>query len=205
MTTQASFLAVLNEAVCDTCRDFQLQAYAEFGGKISDSAYRLSIEDARAKTVNARVLHLMDMKWGKKGRIRMVNSHDLRYLLIEGRDFDIGLRPKKLDRNWRSYQAPTDQQESLRQYGVFSWAKKKTYHLFLGYRDAGEVERRITDIAITWERLERGVEVIKKLWNEADGERPTQFIQPDLSNVEAPRAKVRVRRRKDSGSKDASG
>jgi hypothetical protein len=154
LVSQADFLPLV-DPIADTLYRLQRQAYDDFDVHVVDPAYRLSIDAARPKAVNERILHLMEMEFGRKGKIKMIEHNDLRFLVVAGSDFDIGIRPKKLDNQWRSYQHSSLQQDELRNDGYFAFARKKTFHLFLGYRDAGEIERRMTNVAITWERTGR--------------------------------------------------
>jgi hypothetical protein len=60
----------------------------------------------------------------------------------------------------------------------------------------------MTHVAVTWERTGRKVDIIKMLWNEADGTTPITEIQPDFGSPQKPR--ISAKKRKDSGSHGAA-
>ena len=74
----------------------------------------------------------------------------MRYLFIESKDFDVGVRVKKLDKNLRSYQHTSHQQDAMRQDRCFPWDTCPA-HIFLGYRMSDDIEPALKSILLTCE------------------------------------------------------
>lgn len=163
--------------VQDALVEDQLSAYHEFD-KQHKASVRLHVEPARPKWVNCWTMHMLEMRYGTGGDIRVVTKNRLKYLFIPGPDFNLGLRVKKFGPDWRTYQHRSDQQDRLRRSGRFSW-HKKTLHRFFGYRDSGGLQPSITDIAITEETRDE-VRVIAHLWTPAQGIIRIQTVQETL-------------------------
>jgi hypothetical protein len=182
---------------------FQLQAYREFDevhASGADPTLRLSVERSRPKWVNERINWLLEMEYGAAGPVRLVKQDDgLKYLLIEGRDFNLGIRAKKLDTGWRSYNHKSDQQDTLRRRGLFDDCDVPTHHLVLGYRDTSDLQPALSHVAITHEC--NHVEVVRLLWTASAGVIPIEAHSVQLS-LELPQPPGMRRRRRDDESDD---
>jgi hypothetical protein len=122
----------------------------------------------------------------------------LNYLLIEGKEFDIGVRVKKLDEHFLTNNYPTDQQLSIRRDGCFPWMEKPNIPVFLGYRLSDGLQRTLTHIVVTREILNRRtrhreVDWMTVLWTLQEGVLPIRDRQDDFL---APPPKFRRRRPK---------
>jgi hypothetical protein len=145
-----------------------------------------------------RILHYLELHFGRSGSARVVEGNDLKYLIFEGGDFDIAVRNKKLDEYFLSCNYPTDQQVNIRKEGVFSWMKKPTIQIFLGYRLSGGLQRSLSHVMLTHENLHpvtghRQVEWIETLWTEQEGVFPFRDTQNNFLTPPAP-AKVKGRK-----------
>jgi hypothetical protein len=153
-------------------------------------AVRPSVEGARAKFVNLRMLERLRMEFGEDGSPRMIGVDDLAYLLVEGDEFDVGVRVKKLNRHNLSYNHRSGQQDRLRRGQQFFNVGKPTAHVFLGYRMRGGLEPALTRVSISSEyEGENGswyLDWLYPLWNEAEGLPLIQPIQPNLFPPTAP-------------------
>ena len=187
----------LIEPIASQLLDIQLLAYKEFDD-CHPEPIRATVEGARPKWVHDRVCYHLDMAFGKAGPRRMKDHGGLKYLFVEGPDFNLGIRAKKLDADYRSYQHPSGQQDSLRQSGLFP-DEVPTYHAILGYRDTGGLQPAISHVVLTWEKT-ADVEVIKVLWTASEGRLPVRPIQINLP--EPPPPKMRRKKRADEGDKE---
>jgi len=182
----------------------QLRAYGEFDqvhASRTDATLRLSVEGSRPKWVNDRLNYFLEMRYGKRGPIRMITQGQLRYLFIEGDEFNLGIRAKKVDEHWRSSNHDSAQQDELRTDGLFKCWDIPTYHFVLGYRDSGGLQPEITHVGITWEH--KVVEMIRLLWTKSQGVIPfAQEIQPNLDMPPLPKPTTLRRRRKPGDSDD---
>jgi hypothetical protein len=190
---QRAFLELLRP-IQDALVEDQLAAYREFD-KHHRASVRVHVEPARPKWVNCWTMHLLEMRYGTGGDIRVVTKNRLKYLFIPGPEFNLGIRAKKFGPDWRTYQHRSGQQDRLRRSGRFSW-HKKTLQLFLGYRDSGGLQPAITDVAITREsKLE--VCMIAHLWTPAQGIIRIQEIQENLPLPKPTTIRPRRRRSED--------
>jgi hypothetical protein len=153
-------------------------------------AVRSSVEDARPKFVNLRILERLRLAFGGSGQTRVVRSCDLDFLLVEGTTFDVGVRAKKLNEECLSYNHCSGQQDRLRQAERFFNLERPTAHIFLGYRMRGGLEPALTNVSLSSEHQDcdgvRRLSWIFPLWNEAEGLPLIQPIQPDMFPPPAP-------------------
>jgi hypothetical protein len=82
----------------------------------------------------------------------------MRILFVQGQDFDIGLRLKKLDGGYRAYQHDSHQQNDLRRTGQFTTQSFPELdfplaHVFFGYRCTRGLRHQLRDIAISFEGM----------------------------------------------------
>ncbi len=187
----------------DRLTEFGKIAYEDFN-KVHADAMRLSVEKARPKWVSERTLWLFEREWGTKGKIRIATNKrkDLRFLLIEGHDFNIAIRPKKCDGQWRSSNAYSEQQRELRRTGEMTQKRlfpARAYNFVLGWRDDGGLQPVLTHLALVWERRGR-VDIVSRLWTAEEGTRPIQQLQQEIPDVSEapPQPKIEPKKRKDA-------
>ncbi len=166
---------------------------------------RIALLPAKAKMVNCSVLDLLEQNFGKnpKRPVRMVEkvgNDDLRHLYIEGGKFDVGLRFKKLDGQFRSYQHSSVLQDSLRKDRIFPCMAKDTAHVIVGYQQTSGLEPSIESIWITMEGLSC-VEWKHCIWNASRGIEPIQETQTDFLPQE-PTIKPKEQKRKKAEGED---
>src|SRR5258708_6895247 len=77
---------------------------------------RITLEGTRPRFMYDRTLHYLELHFGWSGPERIVEQNDLKYVLLECPEFDIGVRNKKLDEHFFSCNYPTDQQLEIRQH-----------------------------------------------------------------------------------------
>jgi hypothetical protein len=195
---QKDFLDALDKFFPAFVED-QLRAYRDFDATHTDPAIRISIEPARPKWVNARTIHLLEMRFGRKGNPKVVVRQKLRYLFVDCGEYNVGIRAKKLGPDWKSYNHKSGQQDDLRLSGRFAW-HKRTYHLILGYRDLAGLEPALTHVALTWEH-DRRVDVISQLWTATDGIKPMREVQENLPLPPPPKMRPRRKRSDERGDK----
>ncbi len=148
-------------------------------------------------------MYHLEKKYGVKGPVRVTTNKrkDLKFLLIEADGFNIAIRPKKCNEEWRSRNHRSGQQDVIRSTGKMPspmlFEDSRTFNLVLGWRDSGGLEPALSHIAIVWERRVKA-EIIARLWTVIEGTRPITEIQPDLSEA-PPQPKIEPKR------KDAAG
>jgi hypothetical protein len=203
-------LALLEPYLPDLIGDVRA-AFAEFDA-ILPLEYRLSIEEARPMTMSRRVLHLWRQRYGASGNspIRVgVDGNRMEFLFVEGNEFCVGLRVKKLDDDGQSYQHVSQRQTALRQENCFPEFKMHVAHVFLGYRytdGADEVVPALIDMSLSSERVRvnqrYGVRWRVVIWTAGEGMAPVP-IQPPL--FPPPPPVVRPRRRAEGDGQAAEG
>lgn len=189
-----------------TLLDLQLQAYRDFDDTHADGTLKVSVEASRPKWVNTRVNHLLEMHFGTIGPVRLQTDGQLKFLFIEGDDFNLGVRAKKVDANWRSCNHDSGQQDFLRQDGHFPGWNVPTYHLVLGYRQTEGLQPAISHVGITWER--QSVEMIRLLWTKSEGviAFPVEIQESLKDQTQATQpAPPKLRRRKSDDAADGRG
>jgi hypothetical protein len=186
--------------------DVYRQAFSEFDTWIP-GADRITVEQARPKLMHCRVMHLLELRFGRIGSPRMARHNGLSYLVIDGRNDTVGIRPKKLGTRFKSFNHHSGQQDELREKGVFLWDDPQAHHLFVGYRIHPGLQPSLATIALTFEN-ENGPVWKHVIWTSEQGLNPLQEVSPLLfppSEELPPKPKVRPRRSKDSPKRDKEG
>ncbi len=121
------------------------------------------------------------------------DEYRLRFLILAGDEFSVGLRNKRLDGSGTSYQHATKRQTKLRRNNCFPEFRMHVAHVFLGYRFTGgvnEVQPRLIDISLSAEYVTTcgwyDVRWRRVIWNEGEGVEPVQPIQAPLFPPPAP-------------------
>ena len=158
--------------------------YDDFDAYVAD-AVRVTVEAARAKFVSCRIQARLRLAYGETGPRRMIDESDrLTYLLIEGNDFDVGIRAKKLNKQFLSYNHRSRRQDKLRQTEQFFGSGNPRAHVFLGYGMREGLEPALTVITLSSEFQDSSGEWklswLYSLWNEAEGTPLIRPIQPDI-------------------------
>jgi len=155
---------------------------------------RVAVEDARANLVNNFAYYLFEMEYGtsKRRRVRVEQEDDLKFLLIEGKDFDVGVRFKKLDQRFISYNHQSERQDELRSQRCFPCMQKHTAHILLGYRQTQTLHPTLSHIALTCEGP-KGLDWKELLWTETADIRPIQEHQSDFL---PPESDIKPKRKK---------
>jgi hypothetical protein len=188
------------------------ESFKEFDTSIP-ARYRLIIEKARPKAMSLTILDRWRQRYGTSGNnpLRLAkDKHGMEYLFMEGEEFCVGLRNKKLDDCGQCYQHISDRQTELRSQGYFPEFKMQVVQVFLGYRytdGVDEVEPRLTDISLSAEHVttcgQYDVSWRRVIWDTDEGIEPVRPIQPPLIPPPAPVIRPR-RRRADEGGRDAT-
>ncbi len=166
-------LAVVNPHLPELVRMFLL-AHDEFD-QTHQAPLRLTVEEARAKWVNCRMLWHVEQRFGRHGvqrgspRVMDCKKSRFSYLFVPGNRFDVGIRFKKLDDDLRTSQHSSGVQNELRQQRLFP--EEDTAHVMLGYRQTDSLQPRVRSIFLTcegpiendWERV---------VWTEGEGLNP---------------------------------
>jgi hypothetical protein len=159
------------------------------------------------------ILERWRQRYGTSGNnpLRLARDENrMEYLFIEGDEFSVGLRNKKLDDCGQCYQHISKRQTALRSEGYFPEFKMHVVQVFLGYRYTGganEVEPRLTDISLSAEYVTTcgnyDVGWRRIIWAADEGGEPVRPIQPPL--IPPPTPVIRPRRRRaDEGGSDAA-
>jgi hypothetical protein len=179
------------------------QAFTEFDDWMG--ANRVSVEAARPKVMSCRIAHLLDLEFGRSGSPRFVECGGMQYLVIEDGDTRVGLRFKKGDNNYKTYQHQSEIQDQLREDGLYPW--DQAYHAFVTYKIKGGLEPRLHSLAVTFED-KKSVVWCHVFWNEADGLNPPQEVYPPLlpppSEELPPPPKVRPKRKRSGEDEEAA-
>jgi hypothetical protein len=184
------------EAVFPTLIECARGAFQDFDTYVG-AEVRVSVERARPKFVSCRMLARLELMFGVTGPRRMIREGDqMSYRLVEGDEFDVGIRGKKLNRHMLSYNHRSGRQDELRDGECFPEMAKPTAHVFLGYQARGGLEPGITKIALTSEFQDLAgrwqLRWAHTLWVEAAAIHP---IQPVIEDEMFPQPQVRRRRR----------
>ena len=179
---QAAIIAFLAQH-SDTFVECIREAFADFDTHVSP-AVRASVEPARPLFVHSRALWRLEMAFGTTGPQRVVTDRDLRYLYLQGQDFDVGLRVKKLGSDFRCSNHRSEQQDRLRSTRRFLFPTPVA-HVFLGYRMRGGLEPALLDVCLSSEYLATDnsyqLDWVHPLWNAVEGVVPVQPIQQDFA------------------------
>src|SRR5687768_9702766 len=107
--------------------------------------------------MHLRILDRWRQRYGMSGTIPIRLAEDqygLKYLFMEGDEFSVGLRNKRLNGSGTSYQHASKRQTRLREADSFPEFKMHVAHVLLGYRYTGganEVQPRLIDISLSSE------------------------------------------------------
>lgn len=185
------------DAVCELCEPHYpelveeiREAFGDFDHIVADDA-RPTVLAARAKITNCRLTYRMAARFGRDrtAPIRMQTLNGMDVLVIQGNLFDVGLRLKKFDGHYRSFNHVSDQQTALRTIGefprtLFRELEVPTIHLFLGYRCTAGVEPCLRDVALSFEGASVAgryyVDWHRVIWTPDDGFEPPQTYTPPL-------------------------
>jgi hypothetical protein len=186
------------------------EAFSEFDA-VLPVEYRLAVEEARPKAMHLRILDRWRRRYGTSARNPMrlaEDEHRLRFLFIEGDEFSVGLRNKRLSGSGACYQHVSVRQTQLRQTNCFPEFRMHVAHVFLGYRYTGgpnEVQPRLLDISLSAECVTPcgcyDVRWRRTVWDADDGIEPVRPIQAPLFPPPAPT----IRPRRSAQGDEASG
>jgi len=144
-----------------------LEGWQEYVGLPAERRAHLT-RTARAIVVHCNIIKNLSLRFGTDGAIRVVEFGLLRYLSIDGQKFAVGLRAKKLDRNLRTSNAQTLQQQTLAEQLLMPWADVETIHAILGYTlTDDEIEPSVSGVWLTQED-QQGVLWSECLWSAAE-------------------------------------
>ena len=157
-------------------------AHADFTQLITPEA-QPTVLRSRAKFTSCRLAYRAEQEFGSKpdGRAWMAKCHGMDILFVQGTEFDIGLRFKKLDGENHTSNHQSEQQDELRVLGRydpqrFPELNTPTVHLFIGYRQTAGLQGRLKEIAYTFERQSaRGGSYVawhEPIWNSLGGDDP---------------------------------
>lgn len=138
---------------------------------------RVTVEDTRPKLMHCRIMHLLEKTFGRAGSPRVEEHSRLSYLVIEAENALLGIRFKKFDGGGRSLNHQSEQQDTLRETGLFPWIR--AYHLFVGYRVKPGLVPSLLSISMTFEN-KQGVVWRHMIWTDEDGMNPVQEVFPPL-------------------------
>jgi len=148
---------------------------------------RLTVEKARPKFVHERLLALWEQRYGRDGRRKARMAEDcqgIKFLLIEGPKFCVGLRNKRLNRDFISSNHKSDHQSELRGTQSFPEFNMHVAHVFFGLRWTRALVPALSDMSITFECLtvqgRHAVEWRYTFWNASEGDNPQFPTQPLL-------------------------
>jgi hypothetical protein len=200
------------DLIIELCRPYfsrliqcQRRAFEDFDQTIPPDV-RVTVERSRPNFVYGRTIHHFELEFGRAGTARVVDGSRLTYLFIEGANFNVGIRCKKLSGRCLSYNHTSWNQENLRGTGCFPEWNLPTAHIFLGYRMRQGLEPAITDIALSSEYRDGNgrwrLNWRHLLWTAGEGENPIRPIQPDLPLLPPPPPRVRRKRRPDEASEN---
>jgi hypothetical protein len=145
---------------------------------VADPVSRIPVEGARAEYVSHWLVHRLGQEYGRNpySPARLVEINHLDVLLIEGNEFCVGVRFKKLHGPFLTSNHVSDNQTELRRQGTFPEFRMQTAHVFAGWRSTGGLEPRLRDITLTSETTtSRGNYIrdwIHPIWNAAEGQEP---------------------------------
>jgi hypothetical protein len=151
---------------------------------------RLHLESARSDVVTPDIMHILELHYGtsKRAKHRVVKDRigNYKYLLLEGdRDFpwDIEVRAKKVDDDWKTYQSATGHQDDLRDGWLINTLQ--CHQVFLAYRTQTDgVRVWLHKIGLTTERKTAGgcyaVDLVHVIWESGADTVSIGDVQPDL-------------------------
>jgi hypothetical protein len=168
------------------------QAFNDFDRWIPDE-FRVIQEPSRPKFMHCQVLCYLEREFGTTGSPRLVNDNGLKYIVIEAEEFDLGVRTKKLSKQFRSYNHTSKRQDDLRRRGLFP--NCMAYHIFLGYCVRSGLVPSLSNIAMTFEDADGCPVWTYLIWTDEGGINPIQEFQPNLI-PDPPAPKVRPKKPK---------
>ena len=208
------------QAICAVCKPYyrafvevMQESFGDYDGYVIPAG-RPVLLGARPKITSCCLAARMAERFGrdKEAAIRVQNLNGMEVVVIRGSQFDVGLRFKKLDRNYRTSNHVSHQQTVVRQEGryastLFADIEVPTAHVCLGYRCTEGLEPRLRDVAITSEGADPGGEYFVQwwqvIWTQGDGFDPRQTFTPPLPMPDKPTFGVKPKRKPGTGRQDS--